>query len=76
MRKICYYCGKKPIAGRVMSRKGQYKAKGGTGSKISRKNKRLILPNLQRLRANIEGKTQTIFACTKCIKAGKVRKAL
>ena len=76
MRKICYYCGKKPLAGKVMSRKGQYKAKGGTGSKISRRNNRLILPNLQHIRANIAGKVASVFACTKCIKAGKVKKAL
>mgnify|MGYP001590460734 CR=1 FL=1 len=75
MRKICYYCGKKPVAGRVLSRKGQYKAKGGTGSKISRKNNRLILPNLQHVRANIEGRVTSVWACTKCIKAGKVKKA-
>lgn len=75
MRKICYYCGKKAIAGKVMSRKGQYKAKGGTGSKVSRRNNRMILPNLQRVKANIQGRTIPIIACTKCIKAGKVKKA-
>jgi large subunit ribosomal protein L28 len=75
MRKICFYCGKKPLAGKVMTRKGQYKAKGGTGSKISRRNNRIILPNLQRLRAIVNGRTQRVNACTKCIKAGKVTKA-
>lgn len=58
-----------------MTRKGQYKAKGGTGSKISRRNNRLILPNLQRLRANVNDRTLRVYACTKCIKAGKVTKA-
>ena len=75
MRKICFYCGKKPLAGRTMSRKGQYKAKGGTGSKVSRMNNRVILPNLQKVRAIIEGKVQSVFSCTKCLKAGKVTKA-
>lgn len=75
MRKICYYCGKRPLAGKTMSRKGQYKAKGGTGSKVSRRNVRTILPNLQHLRADIDGKVKSVFACTKCIKAGKVKKA-
>lgn len=59
-----------------MSRKGQYKAKGGTGSKISRRNLRLIKPNLQRIKALIEGKATSIFVCTKCIKSRKVKKAL
>lgn len=58
-----------------MTRKGQYKAKGGTGSKISRRNNRLILPNLQRLRASVNGRAMRVYACTKCIKAGKVTKA-
>lgn len=58
-----------------MTRKGQYKAKGGTGSKISRRNNRLILPNLQRLRATINGRSQRVYVCTRCIKAGKVTKA-
>ncbi len=75
MRKICYYCGKKAIAGKVMTRKGQYKAKGGTGSKVSRRNNRLILPNLQRVKAKINGRIISIITCTKCIKAGKVKKA-
>ena len=75
MRKICYYCGKKPLAGKVMTRKGQFKAKGGTGSKVSRRTNRMILPNLQRVKANIHGRRLSIFACTKCIKAGKVKKA-
>jgi len=74
MRKICYYCGKKPVAGKVMSRKGQYKAKGGTGSKISRKNNRLFLPNIQRIKINANGRPLSVFSCTKCIKAGKARK--
>ena len=75
MRKICYYCGKKALAGKVMTRKGQFKAKGGTGSKVSRRTNRLILPNLQRVKAKINGRRLSIFACTKCIKAGKVKKA-
>ncbi|TAN60318.1 50S ribosomal protein L28 [bacterium] len=75
MRKICFYCGKKPLAGKVMTRKGQYKAKGGTGSKISRRNNRLILPNLQHLRAVVNGRSMRVYACTRCIKAGKVTKA-
>lgn len=58
-----------------MTRKGQYKAKGGTGSKISRRNNRLILPNLQHLRAVVNGRSMRVYACTRCIKAGKVTKA-
>lgn len=75
MRKVCYFCDKKPSAGKVMTRKGQYKAKGGTGSKVSRRTNRLFLPNLQKVKANINGRPMSINVCTKCIKAGRVTKA-
>ncbi len=32
-------------------------------------------PNLQRVRAKFEGKVQHIYACTRCIRSGKVTKA-
>ena len=58
-----------------MSRKGQYKAKGGTGSKVSRRNIRTIMPILQKIRAEVKGQAVSVYACAKCLKAGKVKKA-
>jgi large subunit ribosomal protein L28 len=75
MRKICALCGKGELSGKVVTRKGQYKAKGGTGSKIARSTKRKFLPNLQKMRILIEGHPRRVFICAKCIKKGTFQKA-
>jgi len=76
MSKFCYICEKGPIAGRTIARRGLAKKKGGVGQRITGINKRRFLPNLQSVRALINGKPKKIRVCAKCIKAGKVTKAL
>jgi large subunit ribosomal protein L28 len=75
MLKKCVLCEKGELTGKYVSRKGQYKAKGGTGSKISRWTMRRFLPNLQKLRIIIDGKAKQVYICTKCIKKGDFKKA-
>lgn len=75
MIKRCFICNKGPAVGNTLSRKGLAKSKGGTGSKVTRVNKRRILPNLQKIKAVIKERVRRINICTKCLKAGKVRKA-
>lgn len=74
MLKRCAICGKGEARGRNISRRGLAKKKGGTGKKTTRTTKRSFLPNLHKLRAFLNNKVQTIYACTKCIKAGKLQK--
>ncbi|MDA0986713.1 MAG: 50S ribosomal protein L28 [Bacteroidetes bacterium] len=62
MSKICDICGKKPIAGHNVSH-------------ANNRTPRRWLPNLQAVRATINGKTKRIRACSSCIRAGKVLKA-
>jgi large subunit ribosomal protein L28 len=38
--------------------------------------KRRFDPNLQRVRVLLQGKAQRAYVCTRCLKAGKVRKAV
>ena len=38
--------------------------------------KRRFDPNLQRVRVLLNGKAQRAYICTKCLKAGKVKKAV
>ena len=76
MSKICYICGKKPAAGRTIKRRGLAKKKGGVGQRITGISKRRFLPNLQRVRALIDGKVKKVRVCTKCLKAGKIIKAV
>jgi large subunit ribosomal protein L28 len=75
MLKRCAICGKGEQMGRVISRKGLAKKKGGTGSKIARSSKREFLPNLQKLRILINNHPKSVYVCTKCIKKGRIVRA-
>ncbi|MEA1981579.1 MAG: 50S ribosomal protein L28 [candidate division Zixibacteria bacterium] len=61
MSKICEICGKKPLFGNNVSH-----AKNIT--------KRRWNPNLQSVKALVDGKQQRLKVCTSCLKAGKVVK--
>ena len=75
MHKKCVMCEKGALTGKTVSRKGQYKAKGGTGSKIARWSMRKFLPNLQKMRILLKGHPRKVYVCTRCIKKGKIVKA-
>jgi len=74
MLKKCAICEKSSLQGKVLSRKGQHKAKGGTGSKIARWSKRKFLANLQKVKISVEGTSRKVFICAKCIKKGAFKK--
>lgn len=74
MSKRCEICGKKPVAGRTITRRGLAKKKGGVGQKITGINPRRFLPNLRTIRALVGGSAKRIRVCAKCLKAGKVVK--
>ena len=76
MSRVCAICGKKPSAGRSIKRRGMAKKKGGVGRKITGISRRSFRPNLQKVRAIVNGTVKRIRVCTKCLKAGKVRKPL
>ncbi|MDD3904923.1 MAG: 50S ribosomal protein L28 [Candidatus Omnitrophica bacterium] len=76
MSKICLICGKKPVAGRTLVRRGLAKKKGGVGQKITGITARRFMPNLKTVRAIIDGTPKRIRVCVKCLKAGKVVKAI
>jgi len=75
MAKICVICKKGPIPGVKYKRRGQIKRTGGAGSKIVGKTLRRFLPNLQRIKININGTIKRLDVCTSCISAGKILKA-
>jgi len=76
MLKECVICKKVALTGKVLSRKGQYKSKGGTGSKIARWSKRKFLANLQTVHIVVKGTPKKVYICTKCIKKGNFQKAV
>ncbi len=63
MSKICSSCGKKPAFGNNRSH-----------SMVA--TKRRFEPNLQRVRIFVNGVAKRAYVCTRCLKAGKVQKAV
>ena len=74
MARICELCGRKPKRGYSIARRGLAKAKGGVGRKITGRTKRSFRPNIQRVRAVIDGETRRVRVCTSCLRAGKIAK--
>jgi large subunit ribosomal protein L28 len=63
MARRCEICGREPR----------------TGNKISHSHiltKRRFLPNIQRVRVNVNGTVKRMRVCTRCLKAGKVTRAV
>jgi large subunit ribosomal protein L28 len=54
---------------------GKAKLFGNNVSHANNATKRVWFPNLQRVRAQVDGQVKNLDVCTKCLKAGKVLKA-
>jgi large subunit ribosomal protein L28 len=76
MARECYFTGKKTTTGRKYSRRGKAKYLGGVGRKVTSKTKRKFKPNVQKVRALIDGKPVRISASAKAIRNGLVVKPL
>lgn len=74
MARICEICGKRPFKGYSITRRGLARRKGGVGRKITGRNRRVFKPNLQRVRAVVEGEVVRRRVCTSCIQRGRVIK--
>lgn len=76
MSKVCVVCNKHKSSGGHIARRGMARVKGGAGRKITGRSKRMFHPNVQKLRIVLPGGTvKSAYVCTKCLKAGKVKKA-
>jgi len=75
MSRVCEICGKRTRVGKNVSRRGLPKKKGGIGIKTTAKTKRRFFPNLQKVRAIVNGGVKRIRVCTQCLRSGKVIKA-
>ncbi|HTL02678.1 MAG TPA: 50S ribosomal protein L28 [Vicinamibacterales bacterium] len=62
MSKQCSICGKKPVVGRTISHAHNVRA-------------RRFEPNLQKVRAMINGGVRRIRVCSRCLRSNKVTKA-
>lgn len=75
MSRRCEICGKGDVRGNHILRRGQSKKSGGIGQHVTANTPRLFKPNLQVVRALVNGATRRIKVCANCIKSGKVAKA-
>ena len=63
MASVCEVCGKKPQFGMRLSHS-------------HRRTKRRWNPNIQKVRAIVDGTPKRVRVCTSCLKAGKIQKPL
>lgn len=63
MANICEVCGKGKLSGCNVSHSNRH-------------TKRTWKPNIQRVRAQVEGSIRRVNVCTRCLRSGKVTKAL
>jgi large subunit ribosomal protein L28 len=75
MARICELTGKRPMKGSIIWRSGKPKREGGIGTHITGITKRRFIPNLQRVKAVINGEVRYIRVSTRAIKKGLVIKA-
>jgi len=74
MSRVCYFTGKRTIAGRSIARRGKAKHLGGVGRKITGVTKRKFKPNIQKVRAVVDGRVCRIRVSAKAIHMGLVQK--
>jgi len=74
MARVCEICNKRTESGGSIARRGLPKKKGGVGLNITGRSKRKFKPNIQRVRALVNGEARRIKVCTRCIKSGRVIK--
>lgn len=63
MARMCEVCGKKPVFGNNISHAHNVTS-------------RRWLPNLQKVRAIVDGGVKRMKVCTRCIRSGKIQKAV
>ncbi|MBE0427047.1 MAG: 50S ribosomal protein L28 [Nitrospirae bacterium] len=59
----CYVCGKQKVTGNNISH-------------ANNKTRRVIMPNLQRMRIMTDKGVRRQYVCTRCLRSGLVKKAI
>lgn len=75
MGRICELTGKGPIKGSIIWRSGKSKKSGGIGTHVTAITKRRFFPNLQRVKALVNGEVRYIRVTASALKKGLVTKA-
>lgn len=63
MAKFCEVCGKGKVSGNLVTFS-------------NRKSKRTWAPNVRRVKVDVNGTVKRIHVCTRCLRTGKVKRAL
>jgi len=74
MSRVCYFTGKRTRSGQQYARRGKAKYLGGVGRKVTGRTKRKFKPNIQKVRALVDGKVMRIQVSAKAIRNGLVVK--
>jgi large subunit ribosomal protein L28 len=74
MSRVCVFTGKRTRTGNKISRRGKAKYLGGVGRKVTGISKRKFKPNIQKVRAVVDGKVCRIKVSAKAIRMGLVQK--
>ncbi len=74
MPRVCYFTGKKTTFGNQITHRGKAKYLGGVGTKITGITARTFKPNIQKVRAIIDGQVVRVKVSAKAIKAGLIVK--
>ena len=74
MPRICHFTGKRTRAGRSYTHRGKAKYLGGVGTKVTGITKRTFKPNIQRVRALLDGRIVRLKVSAKAIRMGLIIK--
>ena len=74
MPRVCFFTGKKTSFGNQITHRGKAKYLGGVGTKITGITSRKFRPNIQKVRAVVNGQIVRIKVSAKAIRNGLVIK--
>ncbi|MBN2138057.1 MAG: 50S ribosomal protein L28 [Sedimentisphaerales bacterium] len=74
MSRVCVFTGKRTKTGQSIARRGKAKYLGGVGRKVTGVTKRKFKPNIQKVRAVIDGKICRVKVSAKAIRMGLIEK--
>jgi large subunit ribosomal protein L28 len=74
MPRVCHFTGKKTSFGNQITHRGKAKYLGGVGTKITGITARKFRPNIQKVRAVINGRIVRVKVSTKAIRNGMITK--
>jgi large subunit ribosomal protein L28 len=74
MPRVCHFTGKKTSFGHKVTHRGKAKYLGGVGTKITGISSRKFRPNIQKVRAIIDGQVVRVKVSAKAIRMGYIVK--